>query len=62
MRFFIASLSHVIVASMVMRRRMLTHSLLTLFTDTTPGGGLDIILQETGSALLQEDGSYLLRE
>lgn len=44
--------------ALVMRR----HSLLTLFVDTTAGGGLDVILQEDASALLQEDGSYLIRE
>ena len=36
------------------------HSLLMLFTDTTPGGSNNVLLQENGSAILQEDGSFIL--
>lgn len=31
------------------------HSLLMLFWDTTPGGDNDVLLQEDGFAILQED-------
>lgn len=28
--------------------------------DTTPGGALDVILQESGDAVLNEDGTFLV--
>lgn len=55
-------LFHFVMASLVMRRRMMKHSLLTIFADTSEGGGLNVLLQENGSALLQEDSSYLILE
>lgn len=36
------------------------HSLILVFTDSTPGGSDDVLLQEDGSALLQEDTSNIL--
>lgn len=36
------------------------HSLLVAFADTSAGGPSNVLLQENGSAILQEDGSYIL--
>jgi hypothetical protein len=36
------------------------HSLITIFADTSEGGPLNVLLQENSSALLQEDGSYII--
>lgn len=44
---------------MALLRRM-QHSLITVFADLSEGGPLDVLLQENGSALLQEDGSYII--
>lgn len=38
------------------------HSLITIFADTTAGSGLDVLLQEDLSAILQEDGSFIMLE
>lgn len=55
-------LTHILMASLVMRRHMLRHSLITIFADTSEGGALSVLLQENLSALLQEDGSYIILE
>ena len=63
MRFLITLLSHVSMASLVMRRHhMMKHSLLTLFVDSTPGGSLNVLLQEDGTAILQENNGFIVLE
>ncbi len=61
MRTLLFLLSHISLASFVTRRHhMMSHSLITVFADTSEGGPLDILLQEDGTAILQEDGSYII--
>lgn len=61
MRSLFTLLAHVSLASLVMRRHhMMKHSLLTIFADTSEGGSLDVLLQEDGTAILQEDSSYII--
>ena len=55
-------MKHCLPLFMVIALTRVRHSLITIFADTSEGGGFNILLQESGSALLQEDNSFLILE